>query len=44
MSDAAATGDEIPDVWDGFDEGCAGDFVYEQNPVISPPAVSYTTL
>jgi len=44
MSDEAATRDEIPDVWDGFDEGCAGDFVYEQNAVISPPAVSKPSL
>lgn len=39
-SDVAATRDEIPDVWDGFDEGGADAFVYEQNPVVSPPVVS----
>ena len=39
-SDVTATGVEIPDVWDGFDEGCADAFVYEQIVVVSPPTVS----
>jgi len=29
--------DEIPDIWDGFDEGCAAAF----NAVTSPPQVRY---
>jgi len=39
-----ATGVEIPDVWDGFDEGCADAFIYEQNVVVSPPTVSEHSL
>jgi len=35
-----ATRDEIPDIWEGFDEGCADAFAYEQNPVASQQVVS----
>jgi len=40
VPNVTAAGDEIPDIWDGFDEGCAGVFVYEQDPVVSPPKVA----
>lgn len=38
-SSADDVGDEIPDVWDGFDEGCAAALVYKQDQDVSPTQV-----